>query len=162
MVIYCDICSKRAFTLDAKQRKAKVANLYEWPLTSLAQSKPSIPQQSCLSCCCCACLSSCHLTASDANYWTIRTLFIASTISCLGETAPPHRSFQISSVLVNFFKFFSTEFATFSKQPSRDDHHKSSYPSMRSGSSKRRLSPFGHAADKVKQLFAKVATRCNF
>ena len=32
-------------------------------------------------CCCSAYLSSCHRTASDVNYWTIRTLFIAMTTS---------------------------------------------------------------------------------
>ena len=30
--------------------------------------------------CCSACLSSCHRTALDANYWIIHTLFIAITI----------------------------------------------------------------------------------
>ena len=39
-------------------------------------------------CCCCAYLSSRHRTASGANCWTIRTLFIALTTSCLEESAP--------------------------------------------------------------------------
>ena len=38
-------------------------------------------------CCSCAFLSSCCLTASDANYWTMRTLFFAMTTSCLKESA---------------------------------------------------------------------------
>ena len=37
----------------------------------------------------CAYLSSCHRTASDANCWTTRTLFIAVTTSWLEESAPP-------------------------------------------------------------------------
>ena len=32
-------------------------------------------------------ISSCHRTASDANYWTIRALFIAMTTSCSEESA---------------------------------------------------------------------------
>ena len=75
----------------------------------------------------------------------------------------PHllMSFEWSNVSVDFFEFLTTEFAACSKPPSRDDHRKASYPRtqqrdqsrgwtqiMRSGSSlKRRLLPFGHAAD---------------
>ena len=33
-------------------------------------------------------LSSYQRRASNANYWTIRTLFIAMTTSCLEESAP--------------------------------------------------------------------------
>ena len=75
----------------------------------------------------------------------------------------PHllRSFQWSNVPVNFFKFLSTKFAAGLKPPSRDNYRKTSYPRtqqrdqgagwtqiIRSGSLlKRRLNPFGHAAD---------------
>ena len=38
--------------------------------------------------CCIAYLLSCHQTASDTNYWTIRTLFIAIISSCLEESVP--------------------------------------------------------------------------
>ena len=42
----------------------------------------------------------------------------------------PHllRSFRWSNVHVDFFKFFSIEFAACSKPPSRDNHRKASYP----------------------------------
>ena len=42
------LVSKGAFTLDEKQRKAKVTNLREWSLRSIAQNKPTIQQQFCL------------------------------------------------------------------------------------------------------------------
>ena len=42
----------------------------------------------------------------------------------------PHllRGFWWFNVLVNFFKFLSTEFAACSKPPNRDNHRKASYP----------------------------------
>ena len=46
--------------------------------------------------CCSAYLSS-HQTASDANYWTIRTLFIAMATSWLEESAPALEFLVISS-----------------------------------------------------------------
>ena len=39
-------------------------------------------------CCCILCLSSCLPTASDAYYWTIRTLSIALTALCFEESVP--------------------------------------------------------------------------
>ena len=56
-------------------------------------------------------LFSCHRTASDAKYWTIRPLFIAMTISWLEKLTP------LSIVPVDFFEFLSTEFVACSKPP---------------------------------------------
>ena len=89
--------------------------------------QPSLSLKSILFCCCCAYLSYCHQTASDAKYWTIRALFIAVTTSRLEESAPL-RSFQWSNVPVDFFELLSTEFAACSKSQSRDNHRKASYP----------------------------------
>ena len=71
-------------------------------------------------------LFSCHRTASDANYWTIRTLFIAMTTLCSCAWRNPLllRSFQWSNIPVHFFEFLSTKFTVCSKPPSRDNHHK--------------------------------------
>ena len=41
--------SKGEFTLDAKQRKARVDNFHGWLLTSLAQNRLTIQKQICLS-----------------------------------------------------------------------------------------------------------------
>ena len=45
---------------------------------------------------CCAYSFSCYRTASDANYWMIRTLFIAILSSCL-EISAPVWEFPLSS-----------------------------------------------------------------
>ena len=42
------VSTKGAFTLNAKQRGAKVGHLREWSHTSLAQNKPTIQNQFCL------------------------------------------------------------------------------------------------------------------
>ena len=74
---------------------------------------------------CCSSIysSSCHRTASDANYWTIRKLFIAMSTSCLGVSSDS--IFRLFSL-----NFSSTEFAACSKPPSRDYHRKVSYPML--------------------------------
>ena len=75
--------------------------------------------------CCCACDAyyfSCHRAATDANSCIIFSLFIAfGGVCAIG-------SFQILNVPVVFFEFLFTEFAAYSKPPSRHNHLKASYP----------------------------------
>ena len=54
---------------------------------------------------------SCPRTESDAICWTIRTLFIVITISCLEN---PHllKNFQRPKIYVDFFKFSTNKEAT--------------------------------------------------
>ena len=84
--------------------------------------------QSC--CCCCdAYLSSCHRTASNANllddphtFHCIDYFVIGGIRTCLGV------SYDSVNVPVDFFEYLFSEFAAFSKPPSRDNHRKASYP----------------------------------
>ena len=69
----------------------------------------------------------CHRTALDADYWTICTLIIAISTSCWEKSAPA-LEFPVIQCIVNFFEFLSTEFAAFSKPPSRYNHRKVSHP----------------------------------
>ena len=80
-----------------------------------------------------ACLSSRHRSESDTNCWTIiaisAAVFIAiSTVLRVWRNLHLLRSYQSSNVLVDFFEFLSTEFAAYSKQPSRSNHRKASNP----------------------------------
>ena len=78
----------------------------------------------------CAYLSSCHRTVSDANCWTLRTLFISMTTPRLEEFSPALEFPLISNVSVDFFEFLPTEFAACSKPPSKDNYRKAFYPRM--------------------------------
>ena len=76
--------------------------------------------------CCCAYLFSCHRTASDANYWRVRTLFITIIISWLEKSAPAKEVPVIQSMDV--FELLPNEFTACSKLLSRDNHRKAFYP----------------------------------
>ena len=83
--------------------------------------------------CCWSCIAyslSCHETASDANYWTIRKLLIAKIRNtlCLQEFAPAWRFPLTQYVFVDIFNFLSTAFACCSKPPSRYDYRNAFYP----------------------------------
>ena len=68
-------------------------------------------------CCCFAYSSSCYKTASVANCWTIRILFIALTTSYLEESVPAWE-LPVINVPGDFFEFFPTKLAARSKPPS--------------------------------------------
>ena len=68
----------------------------------------------------CAYLFSCHRTASDAKYWTIRTLIITMTTSWLEESAPASE-FPVIQSSDEFLRILA-KFAASSKPPSRDNH----------------------------------------
>ena len=50
-------------------------------------------------------LSSCHRTASDANYWAIRVLFIALTTLCCKKSAPT-KVYPVIQCSCRFFYVF--------------------------------------------------------
>ena len=78
-------------------------------------------------CCYCCIAVAFLLNTVTANYWMIRTLFIAVTTSCLNLSIPASK-FPWIHVRVNFLEFLSTKVAACSKPLSRDNYRKASYP----------------------------------
>ena len=86
-------CRITCFCVDGTLRATEAVDLGSLP----SRFKPT-------TCYCCgAYLSSRHQIASDANYYTIRTLFIAVHILCLKKSAPA-RSFQRSQCSCGFLR----------------------------------------------------------
>ena len=78
----------------------------------------------CCSCCCSPYLSSCHWTTPDANLLDNPHTFHCIDYFVIGGI---RTSSGVSKVPVDFFEFLSTEFAAWSKPPSRDNHCKVSF-----------------------------------